>query len=773
MSILWLGQIQPEQRSQVGSSLLELSQLVQLGHPVLPGFVIPATNFQFFLHQIEELNGAEPGFFTAMGDQFQAVTARANQIQQAIQTAPCSQDWLQDWSEATTQLSDRLDTEVVRLQPYLWCLSRPEQELPIAGLMQAQYCRTELEYFLGGIKRLWQEVFQAKQLWFWRHWEIQPEQIGLAILVQPIPKAVAAGFIQSRGSDWEVQSSWGLSLTISLGEIVPDRYWVDARGQVQRQSLGQKTYAYQWSPLPLPGGDCLYGYSLPLDQSQSYALTPDQLQDLLALLRSVQRDRREGAGKEIKLEWLWGDHFYFLQLEYQAAPLTPLSSASLEEPSELIPLLQGLSASSGQAIAPALVVTDALPQLAELKQLTELRERVILVVPSLQPDWLPLLKWAVGIICEIGGMTSHGAIMARELHLPAVVGVPGATQRIQSGDRLLIDGAQGQIYRLKCERPLALVSTVTPALVSSPPLSEIPLKTQLMVNLSQPGSLVYAPTLPVDGVGLLRSELMLLDLLQSHHPYLWLQEGRQDEFQQRLASQIYQFAAAFAPRPVYYRSLDLRSHECRLLVGGDRFEPMETNPMLGERGVSRYLSDPELFDLELAALAQVYRRGYTQVRLVLPFVRSVEEFCFCRQRAALMGLLEYPQFQLWIMAEVPSVLFLLPDYVEAGVQGISIGSNDLTQLLLGVDREQSHLNSYDERHPAVKIAIAQLVQTARTLGIPCSICGEAPVRYPELVPWLVNLGISSISVAPESVTQMQQAIAEAEGQLEVSVRLDR
>ncbi len=255
---------------------------------------------------------------------------------------------------------------------------------------------------------------------------------------------------------------------------------------------------------------------------------------------------------------------------------------------------------------------------------------------------------------------------------------------------------------------------------------------------------------------------MMLEILQGQHPSLWVEQKRSQQLVERLTEHISRFASAFAPRPVFYRSLDLRSHEFQSLEGSPSFAT-NSNPMLGVRGTFSYLVYPEIFQLELTAIAQVYRAGYNNVRLILPFVRTVEEFSFCRRQVEQAGLTLYSQFQLWIMAEVPSVLLLLPDYVKAGVQGISIGTNDLTQLLLGVDRDQSQMAAaFDSRHPAVMRAVQQLIQTAKQQGIPTSICGQAPAEYPDLIEHLVRWGIDSISVSPDAVESTYSAIARAE-----------
>jgi pyruvate,water dikinase len=277
-----------------------------------------------------------------------------------------------------------------------------------------------------------------------------------------------------------------------------------------------------------------------------------------------------------------------------------------------------------------------------------------------------------------------------------------------------------------------------------------------MVNLSQSQLIEQVQSLPVDGVGLLRSELMMLNILEGKHPQEWLIAGRKAELLELLSEQIKQFARTFSPRPIFYRSLDYLPHDLLL----------SQSSILGDRGVFSYMQNPAVFELELQALAIVQASGYRNINLLLPFVRTVEEFIFCRHKVEQAGLMQISQFQLWIMAEVPSILFLLPEYIKAGVMGISIGTNDLTQLLLGIDREQGKLGRiFDESHPAVMKAISQLIKMSQAGGIPCSICGQAPALYPEIIDQLIAWGITSISVEPEAVDRTYKAIARAEQRL--------
>jgi pyruvate,water dikinase len=286
------------------------------------------------------------------------------------------------------------------------------------------------------------------------------------------------------------------------------------------------------------------------------------------------------------------------------------------------------------------------------------------------------------------------------------------------------------------------------------------------VNLSEPSQVERAAALDVEGVGLLRAELMVLEALEGKHPRLLIEEGRGEEFVTRMADALGTFASGFTPRPVTYRTIDFRTNEFRGLEGGDRFEPEEANPMIGFRGALRYTQDPEVFRLELDALVRVWDAGHTNLHVMLPFVRTAGELRRCRDLMAESGLLDRRGFELWVMAEVPSVLFNLERYAALGVAGISIGSNDLTQLMLGADRDSELVAEvFDERDPAVAEYLNQLITRARSLGLQTSICGQAPSVYPEYADLLVRAGIDNISVNMDVVDRTRRLVAAAEQRL--------
>ncbi|MCC5646883.1 phosphoenolpyruvate synthase [Nostoc sp. CHAB 5824] len=774
--LYWLDQIKLQDRAQVGDKAFYLSRIMQRGYPVVPGFVVSAEILRQFL---ENLNSSE----SLVADlphsslhldvtnwrQLQQVAGR---LRQEILTATVPQDWVSTIFQAAREWQ----TGCLILRPTLAVSTATPSMKNISGLLESVFCQCEPEAIAFALKRTWSQIFRARSLLYWQQAGINLQQINLAVLVQPVENAIASGLLRANSSGWEIEATWGLGIAIALGEVQPDVYYIQQEtGVVLEQQLGNKMLAYgvddaadgafsQAVPKSVLTSDhtCLSTYLIQEAQQKQYALQQEYLQQIIALGTQLVSE----LGKTFTIKWTIAE-----QTTSGKLYITQVSS-----PQSAIPhghLIRGIGAAGGRVVATALVIIN--PQ----QKPEQIPKGVILVVTAIAPDWLPLLQQVGGIITEQGGLTSHAAILARELGIAAVVNATSATTLIQTGERLLLDGDRGEVYRIRGEggageanlspHPLYFRSPLPlphPS-ISPSPSSHLPMiATQLLVNLSQSSLIEQVQSFPVDGVGLLRSELMVLNILSGQHPNSWILGGRQAELLERWSEQIMQFARAFAPRPVFYRSLDWPQDLPSLS------DNLQSSPqsMLGERGTFSYLQNPAVFELELKALASVQQAGYSNVNLLLPFVRTVEEFVFCRRKVEQALLTEVSQFQLWMMAEVPSVLFLLPEYVKAGADGISIGTNDLTQLLLGVDREQGRLAKvFNERHPAVMSAIAQLIQMAKSAGIPCSICGQAPALYPEIIDKLVEWGITSISVEPEAVERTYQAIARAEQRLILAV----
>jgi pyruvate,water dikinase len=391
----------------------------------------------------------------------------------------------------------------------------------------------------------------------------------------------------------------------------------------------------------------------------------------------------------------------------------------------------------------------------------------VLVTRMTSPDWVPIMRRAAAIVTDAGGMTSHAAIVARELGVPCVVGTHDATRVLTTGMLVTVDGSAGTVTAGASAREGAAAALAATDNWPARQRAEAKLvtATRVYVNLGEPDLATHVARKDVDGVGLLRAEFMMLAALEHTHPRAFLKTQSGDEFVKRMAESLRVFAQAFNPRPVIYRTMDFRSNEFRNLKGGKPFEPEEANPMIGYRGCFRYTREPDLFVLELRALAEV-RRDFENLHLMIPFVRTGHELETCLKLLDESPLGGDPHLERWIMAEVPSVVYWLAKYVEMGITGVSIGSNDLTQLMLGVDRDSELFGSaYDERDPAVLDAIKSIIMECRRLGITCSICGQAPSVHPEYAERLVEWGIDSISVNVDAIERTRRNVASAEERL--------
>src|SRR5581483_5786290 len=308
----------------------------------------------------------------------------------------------------------------------------------------------------------------------------------------------------------------------------------------------------------------------------------------------------------------------------------------------------------------------------------------LLVEPMTNPDWVPAIRRAAALVTDGGGMTCHAAIVSRELGVPCVVGTRQATTVLRTGEVVTVDGARGKVYE---GRRAQSADASAPAVTAAPAASAPPATATLVyVNLAMASQAEKVAAQPVDGVGLLRAEFMVTEALGGVHPRKLLAQGRRGEFSQAMADALLTITRAFAPRPVVYRTIDFRTNEFRGLEGGDAFEAVEDNPMIGYRGCYRYVREPDLFALELETLARV-RDETPNLHLMIPFVRTRWELEACLEMVDASPLGRQRGLHRWVMAEVPSVVYRIPEYAALGVDGVSIGSNDLTQLMLGVDRD--------------------------------------------------------------------------------------
>ena len=756
---------------RAGGKGANLGEMLGAGFPVPDGFVVLADAFRAAMQAggvDAELGRLHRETLVALrhGSHFPADTVGlgCRRLQAAVQRAGMPPAQVAALSAAYRRLGADVPVAVRSS-----AIGEDSAETSYAG-MNASFTNVRgADALATAVVECWASAFAPRSVTY-RAEHGNEEVPDIAVVVQVMVPADKAGVaftadpVSGRRDRLVVEAAWGQGEVVVSGRAEPDTYVLDADGpRLLDAHSGTQTSKIVAAP---GGGD----RTVPVDRAESGAvLSREEAEAVGALALRVQAH----YGRPQDLEWVFSDGTLFL---VQTRPITTLPETAAVEPvaggaassadgpqpgagPTTAPVLRGLAASPGRASGRVRVLLSP-------AEGSRLLDGEVLVAPLTNPDWMPAVRRAAALVTDTGGITCHAAIVARELGVPAVVGTRSGTRTLTDGDEITVDGTAGRIWR-------GLVPAGTQASVSvreasgtapaAPALETV--ATGVYVNLADPSQASAVAALPVDGVGLLRAELLLTRALRGRHPSALIAAGESEQVVTDLADSIGTIARAFSPRPVVYRAADLRSNEFRGLTGGEEYEPAENNPMIGYRGCYRYVHDPSFFRLELAALARV-REEFPGLALMIPFVRTKWELEACLALVDASPLGRQRGLRRWVMAEVPSVAYWLPEYIGLGIDGVSIGSNDLTQLVLGVDRDSADLAElFDEADPAVLAVIEHVIATARRMGIPSSLCGQAPSQRPQFVEHLVRAGITSVSVEPAAVPATRRALASAERRL--------
>jgi pyruvate,water dikinase len=728
-----------------GGKGANLGELTRAGLPVPPGFVIGAPAYAAFCEAAglreriaERLSGLDPDDTAALND-------AARDVRAMVEAEPIPPELAEAIRGAYAELFEGSGDAAVAVRSS--ATAEDTESASFAGMNETLLNVRGPPAMLEAVRRCWSSLFGARTIFYRAKRGFPQAEMDIAVAVQRQLVATRAGVmftIDPATGDEDrmvIEASFGLGEAVVSGAVSPDRFVVEKQPlSILVRDIHRKEIVIEGT-----GDGGTRTRSLSGEQATRPALSDEQVREIARLGLAVEGHYRSPQDTE----WAIDESGKAWMLQSRPVTATGGRPAAAGEPRGRV-LVKGLGAAPGAASGRVRVI-------AALDDAGLLEKGEVLVTRMTAPDWVPLMRRAAAIVTDSGGMTCHAAIVSRELGIPCMVGTSEATTVLKDGMEVTVDAGAGSVIE----------GTVEPEPAGQPaargPAAAPVTGTPILVNLSEPSQLEHVAGLDVDGVGLLRAELMILEALEGVHPRALLERGQGEDFSGRMAAALTSFCAAFAPRPITYRTIDFRTNEFRGLEGGDRFEPEEANPMIGYRGALRYMREPDLLRLELAAIDRTWQAGHTNLHLMLPFVRTPRELWASRELIREAGLIARPGFELWVMAEVPSVLFNLERYAEMGVAGISIGSNDLTQLLLGADRDSELVAEvFDERDPAVVTYIERLVTRARELGLATSICGQAPSVHPEYAEILVRAGIDAISVNIDVIDRTRRLVAAAE-----------
>ncbi|WP_049902274.1 phosphoenolpyruvate synthase [Halorubrum distributum] len=779
MAVLLLEDVDADDVGTVGGKAASLGELIGAGLPVPPGFAVTAGTYRTFIEEA----GIDDELFDAVDvdpEDSAALREAEARAEELILDTPFPEEVREEILEQYRAMAEDGEEAFVAVRS-----SATAEDLPDSSFagQQETFLNVREDDLLRRVKECWASLFTQRAIYYRQQRGFPHSEVDIAVVVQRMVDADKSGVMfTSHPSTGEpqvtIEAAWGLGEAVVSGTVSPDNYVYDReRGEVDQVTVADKKVEMV--------KDEETGETVQLDVDEDRrnerVLSDADIGDLVELGELVED--HYGAPQDV--EWaIYDGEIYMLQ----SRPITTIQEDAGDEAdgdaggtggetprkstvgdaasgqpgaanggsadSDADVLVDGLGASPG-------VVSGAVRIVHKLDHLDQVQEGDVMVTEMTMPDMVPAMKRAAGIVTDEGGMTSHAAIISRELGVPAVVGTGNGTRVLEDGQQVTLDGDKGTI-RAGESASAEPGEEFEPVEAARP---ETPVKpmtaTEVKVNVSIPEAAERAAATGADGVGLLRIEHMVLSLGKTPEKYIADHGAR--AYQDELIEGVRRVADEFYPRPVRVRTIDAPTDEFRELEGGEG-EPAEHNPMLGWRGIRRSLDKPEPFRQELAAFARLYDMGYDNLEVMFPLVNDAADVEGITGHMREAGI--DPETHRWgVMIETPASALQIEELAEAGIDFASFGTNDLTQYTLAVDRNNEHVaDRFDELHPAVLRLIGDTIETCRELGVDTSICGQAGSK-PEMVEFLVEKGVSSISANIDAVRDVQHEVKRTEQRL--------
>jgi len=750
--IAWLDEISNRDVDIAGGKGASLGEMWNAGFPVPPAFVVTADAYRYFIRESKLDKKIRKILKDIDVNNPEDLNRKSEEIRKLILNAKMPKDLEISIIESYNRLCEESGGEEVFVAVRSSATAEDLPDASFAGQQETYLNVKGAENVVKAVQKCFASLFTPRAIFYREQKGFDHLDVALAVVVQKMVDSEKSGVlftvnpINQNYEEMVIEGAWGLGEGVVSGVVTPDTYILDKKTLTPKSiSVARKEVMF----IRDEKGETKK-VEVPEDLKEKRVLSDDELRRLGQMGLSIEKH----YGRPMDVEWaIEKGKIYMLQ----ARPITTLEGEKKEDGGEI--LLKGIGASPGLASGKVKIIHD-------IREIDKIKEGDVLVTKMTTPDMVPAMKKASAIVTDDGGLTCHAAIISRELGTPCVVGTQKATKVLKDNMVVTVDGEKGIVYRgeikrgEKKEKEIG-TSTTTPVIITA---------TEIMVNVSMPEVAERAAATGADGVGLLRAEHMILET--GVHPIKILREKGEDALVEVFADGIRKVADAFYPRPVTYRTLDAPTDEFRGLEGGED-EPVEQNPMLGWRGIRRSLDEKEILKCELLAIKKLRSEGYKNIRLMIPLVTNPLEVRKVKELAREIGLELGKDVDFGVMVETPAAALIIEDIIKEGIDFVSLGTNDLTQYTIAIDRNNELVAKYyRENHPAVLKLIKYVIETCKKHGVKTSICGQAGSR-PSMVEKLVRWGIDCISANIDAIDTIRKTVARTEQRIILETIRDR
>jgi pyruvate, water dikinase len=769
--VLWFDNLRNTDVSIVGGKNASLGEMINAALPVPFGFAVTAYSYERYIAEkkiAEQIYKIITDTVTNPNDPRQYDTA-SKKIRELIENTLMPKDIETAIRNAYAELNKRFNLKDTFVAVRSSATAEDLPDASFAGQQETFLNVKGADDLIDKVRKCWSSLFTPRAIFYRTEKGFPHEKVFISVGVQKMVNSRAAGVmftinpVTGNRDEIVIEGNFGLGETVVSGAVNPDDFVVDKNSMlIKERRISRKTVKYVRDPKT---GKTVH-IEIPESEQKTVCISDQEINKLAELAKRIEKH----YGKPMDIEWAIDQDLSFPEnmMLVQARPETVFGTKTTEaskmeenKAQDLKVIVRGISAGRrGYGIGKAKVVLNIEDALSTMCK------GDVLVTGMTDPDFVPFMKMASAIVTDKGGITSHAAIVSRELNIPCVVGTENATQIMKTGQEYTVDSRNGVIYEGIMAQAVQPAASNNGGGVMQVADAAPVTATKIYMNLGTPEMIEQYKNLPFEGIGLMRTEFILASAI-GQHPMAFVDAGQSQQFVDKLADGIATVARAIQPKPVVVRLSDFKTNEYRGLKGGDKYEIIEENPMLGWRGCSRYISKwyDKAFRLECQAIKKCRTEwGLKNVYVMLPMVRTLWEAKAVLKLMSEEGLERNRDFKIWFMAETPSIGIMADEFSKL-VDGFSIGSNDMTQGVLMIDRDSERLGQmgyFDERDPAVKRIIAHLIKAAHENGCTVSICGEGPSNLPDFAEFLVRVGIDSISVNNDAVVQTRKHVASVE-----------